>query len=100
MSIFNWGTSPPASIPETIQTFKELANARMAKGDINGINRLYEKAYAQAMKGRKRGSLEEMQIQHEMEQALQDVLTRPARERGRYFGMSCGYPWRENERRF
>ena len=94
MSIFSRGENAPG-LPEAIQTFKELAQPFVSAGDLGGVNQLYRQVYAQAMKGRKKQPLEEMRAQAAMKQALQEALTRTARERRHYFD-AYRHPWWRN----
>lgn len=95
MAFLNWGVCAPVSIAETVETFKELALPLVAKGNMDGVNRVYKEAYAEVMKGRKSGSLENMLATRAMEQALQEVLVRDAKERQHYFTSYRDDWWRK-----
>ena len=98
MSFLNRGSDPTGSVEETVEKFTQLAEPLIAKGDMEGVNRLYTSAYAEAMKGHRRHSLDELQVTQRMEQALQDVLSHVARNRPHYFKEYRSSWWKENRK--
>ncbi len=98
MAFWSREDEPTASVKEAVEIFKGLAKPLVAKGDIDGVNRLYKSAYAEAMKGHRRHSLNGMQVTQRMEQALQDVLSHVARNRPHYFKEYRSSWWKENRK--
>ncbi len=94
MSFSNRRKDHGLNLAETIDLFKELAQPFAAQGDLDEVSHIYNKAYAEAMKGRKSGSLEGMRTVQAMEQALQEVLTQQAKTRHHYFDAFRDDWWR------
>ena len=94
MAFWSREDEPTVSVEEAVKIFKGLAEPLIVKGDMQAVNRLFKSTYAEAMKGRRRRSFDEMQVAQGLQQALQDVLSQAARNRPHYFEEYRNSWWR------
>ena len=74
-----------SSIGSTVEIFKLLATPAAESGEMDRVKEIFARLYAQLRQKITGHSAEEQLAKQEMEKALQEILSRPLKDRHRYF---------------